>query len=204
MRYCLPQPRPAEFLPSLWLNRRPAPRFYPNVVTLSAAHEPAPVLDRIRELARAGLPNGWGVKDSFRALNLAPLGFRVLFEVDWIWRPTDSATLVPSLIGVRWSRVQSERDLAAWEAAWGSAPVQDRLFLPALLADEAVAFLAAHHEGDIIAGAIAYQSDDVVGLSNMFGPQGQGLRVWSGAVAAALEAFPGRPLVGYDSGSDHK
>lgn len=56
--------------------------------------------------------------------------------------------------------------------------------------------------GEIIAGAIANQSDDVVGLSNMFGPQGQGLRVWSGAVAAALEAFPGRPLVGYDSGSD--
>ena len=51
-------------------------------------------------------------------------------------------------------------------------------------------------------GAIANQSDRVVGLSNIFGPAGQALGTFAGAVAMAGQVFAGLPLVGYESGAD--
>jgi hypothetical protein len=198
---CRSHGQPGEFLPGLWLNRYPAPRYYPNVVTL-ISHGAASHLERVRELRHAGLPRGWAVKDSFHALDLGRLGFRVLFEAEWIWRPADAPRSAADLAGVRWARIQSEPELADWEAAWCSAPGEERLFLPSLLADGAITFLAAYREGQIIAGAIAHQSDGVIGLSNVFGPEGYGPRIWAGSVAASHEAFPGRPLAGYETGHD--
>ncbi len=208
---CRAYGRPGEFLPGLWVNREAAPRFYPNIVTLAAGDEPlagdtASLRECLHVLGQAGLPTGWGVKDSFHAHDLAPLGFRRLFEAAWIWRPADA--LPPPFSAGRasagWSRVRSAPELAAWESAWGTTPEQDRLFPLTLLADPMVAFLAAYAAGQIIAGAIANHSGAVVGLSNLFGPDGptQSLATWAGAIAAAREAFPGQPLVGYEAGAD--
>lgn len=40
------------------------------------------------------------------------------------------------------------------------------------------------------------------GISNIFVPPGDGERLRAGCVAAAQDAFPGLPLVGYESGQD--
>ena len=204
---CRAHEQPGEFRPGLWLSRQPAPRFYPNLVTLAAgpapsAEIPSALRAAIQMLRQAGLPARWGVKDSFHAHNLAPLGFRRLFAAEWIWQPADFP--VPGPVGAGWARVRSAPELAAWESAFGTLPEQERLFPPALLADPAVAFLAAYADGQVVAGAIANRSDDVVGLSNLFGPAGPAasLAAWAGAIVAARAAFPGQPLVGYEAGAD--
>src|SRR5439155_18863923 len=82
---CRTHGSPGEFLDGMWINRRPTPRFYPNAVTLSKDDKPSRHLARIHDLVDARIPGEWGVKDSFCALDLAALGFRILFEADWVW-----------------------------------------------------------------------------------------------------------------------
>ena len=198
---CRAHGRPGQFLSGLWLNRRAAPRFYPNVVTLTAGDAPLQI-EHIRELSRVGLPAGWAVKDSFRALDLAALGFEVLFDAEWIWRPAETAAPDSGSAGAHWARARTEAELAAWETASGSRVDDAQMFLPALLADPALAFLADNREDGFHAGAIVNRAAGAAGLSNLFGPSDQATRTFASAVAAAQAVCPGLPLVGYESGDD--
>ena len=65
-----------------------------------------------------------------------------------------------------------------------------------------IVFIAALIHERIIAGAIANRTDNVVGLSNVFAPEGAAARFWPGRVSAAIDAFARLPLVGYESGSE--
>lgn len=200
---CRAHGRPGTFLEELWINRHEMPRFYPNAVTLSDSASAAQ-LAGIGDLVAAGLSGEWGVKDSFAVLDLAPLGFRVLFDAQWICR---SAAVPPpdmSIADVRWVRVEGAAALAAWEMVWGGAPhaEQARIFVPALLADENVAVIAAYRDHQIVAGTIANCAADVMGLSNLFVPERDSERFWAGCVAAAIDAFPDLPIVGYVAGTE--
>src|ERR1700727_695882 len=68
----------------LWFCRGPAPQFYPNVVTVDRAADPGAQAAFIAELAGA-TRTGVSVKDSFERLDLAPMGFQILFEARWLW-----------------------------------------------------------------------------------------------------------------------
>ncbi|HWS38783.1 MAG TPA: hypothetical protein VN408_39350 [Actinoplanes sp.] len=72
---------PTAFTPERWHTTRRSPPFYPDAETLRPGVTAAVVL--------AGVDTGPGcsVKDSFADLDLAPLGFTVLFSATWIWRP---------------------------------------------------------------------------------------------------------------------
>jgi hypothetical protein len=202
---CRAHGRPGEFLYRIWINCNETPPFYPNAVTLSARGTAAQ-RERIDELVRAGIAGEWGVKDSFCTLDLAPLGFRVLFEAQWIWRPALLAEPDGRIAEVRWSKVDNPSDLAAWEAAWSGDPSnqvqakQEPIFRRALLDDEDICVIAARHSGRIVAGAVANRAAGVVGLSNVFVPARDGERFRAGCVAAAIDAFPGLPIVGYERG----
>ena len=196
-----------EFQEDVWFNRHPVPRFYPNVVTLSNQRPAAAQLAQIQDLVAAILPDQWAIKDSFAALDLAALGFQLFFEANWIWRaPSTPLPKTPDQ-DIQWIRLQDEAELVQWESAW-SGPNDDsstqlpRLFLPALLADPDVAFIAAYQGNALIAGAIANRTDMVVGLSNLFTPPADHVAFWAGCVATAQATFPGLPLVGYESGAD--
>jgi hypothetical protein len=180
-----------------WLPRPAPPPLYPNLVTLDP--EPGPALQAVRELARAGPRPPWAVKDSFAVLPLAGEGFRPLLDAEWIVRPVGGAA-APRPPSRRWIRVESEQELAAFEAAWGESAGKARVFLPALLRRPEIAFLAAlDGEGLVAAGVVANRSERAVGVSNFFAPAGRG-ELRAEAVAAAADAFPGLPLVGYESG----
>ena len=108
---------------------------------------------------------------------------------------------------IQWIRLQDEAELAQWESAWSgtnddSSTQLPRLFLPALLADPDIAFIAAYQGNALIAGAIANRTETVVGLSNLFTPPADHIAFWAGCVATAQATFPGLPLVGYESGTD--
>ena len=195
---CAAHGRPGELRESHWLSRAAAPRFYPNLVTFDAA--PAPALAAVREL-EAALPSAaWGVKDSFASLALGQAGFRLLFEAEWILRAAQLSRLPPPRD--RWIRVDSEAALAAWEEAWGESEGGARVFLPPLLRRSEIAILATRGvDGAVAAGLVANRGAGAVGVSNFFARKERAAFREAG-VEAAQDAFPGLPLVGYESGAD--
>lgn len=203
----------------LWIDRSPAPPYYSNAVTIDA-HATEAQLRRLRRMLGTDLPRPWSVKDGFHALELAPEGFRVLLEAEWIHLPvevaidtgTSTAADGASAPTLEWSPATSVPELVAWETAWrGANPAAGAagipgLFQPALLADPAMRFLTGRHDGRIQAVVAANRSDDgtgpVVGISNMVlgGPAPETHR--ASVVRAVRDAFPGLPVVGYERGDD--
>lgn len=201
---CRAHGSPGVFLDGIWINRRKTPRFYPNAVTLTKDGECAAKLAHIRDLLQSGIPGPWGVKDSFRALELASLGFRILFEGEWICRESLRPRPDGGASGVHWVAVDEASRLADWELAWDAGPTSDmhsppvRVFPASLLMDQDVAIIAAYQDQRIVAGAIASRTEGVIGLSNVFVPEAGGERFLAGCVAWIVDAFPGLPIVGYE------
>jgi hypothetical protein len=187
---------------SAWINRRPAPRLYPNLVTLDGPHECAAHMDGTRQLMAQPPAPAWAVKDSFAALDLAESGFQLLFEAAWIHRPTLGFDAIAA--DVEMLRVTSDAMLAAWEKAWRADAVapRHRLFRTALLAEPDHAIIAVTRDQAIVAGCIASRSDGLVGISNLFvrAADDHGLR--AACLSAAMRLAPGSALVGYESGQD--
>lgn len=199
---CRSHGTPGTYFDDIWFNRQVTPRSYPNAMTLTESGSAAQ-LAHIRELVTAQIPGDWGVKDSFRTLDLATMGFRVLFDADWIWRsptlprPADTS-------GVRWIRLADAESLAEWERSWDSAldPRRARIFLPALLAAVDIAIIGAYDQQRMVAGVIANRAAEVVGVGNLFVPPADGERFWAACVSAVIDTFPGLPLVGYETGTE--
>lgn len=189
----------------LWRCLGTPPPFYPSAVTV--ADQAPSQLALIKTLVAAGLPDGWAIKDSYAALDLAPLGFGELFAATWIGLAPDQP--LPDSAGeLRWSTVGDAATLARWEAAWRGEPgnsaasPSERVFRPVLLHDAAIRIIAGWRGDAIVAGAIANQSGAVVGVSNLFLPADQSTAIRAGAVAAVRAQFPGLALVGYEAGDD--
>jgi hypothetical protein len=154
----------SRFGDAAWTCSHPAPRFYPNLVTL-LPDDTATQIEEIRKLA-AHLPDGWGVKDSFHALDLAPLGFEPIIQASWL--RYDSADGPET--GLEWRRVETPETLAQWETVWGgeSHSGQPRIFLPSILADATVQVFGGYADGRLKAGGIVNHAAGVAGLSNIF------------------------------------
>jgi hypothetical protein len=186
-----------RFLVHTWVNAQPVPRFYPNIVTLTTG---APDIDEQRQtvqlLLSSNLPGRWAVKDSFKTLDIARLGFEVLLEARWIrkaepeavprsWRSAGATTMVS---GLSWERAK----------AGGEA------FPAALFSDENFAMFSGRRNGAVVAGGTFYRADGVVGLSNVVADADEAPAVWRDLTILAASTFPGLPLVGYESGDELK
>lgn len=191
-----------EFREAAWINLQQAPPFYPNAVTLGDARQVEAHKERIAEMVRAGLPEGWAIKDSFQTLNLDSIGGEVWFEAQWLYRSATSPLAIADISGVRWQVVTDLPTLEAWETAWRGDSGVEGLFLPALLNHQDVKIIAAWRGDQIVAGAIANRAADCVGISNVFLPVQHAQEFRNDCIASALRAFPGLPLVGYESGSE--
>ncbi len=172
-----------------WVALRRSPPMYPDAVTL-VEHLPA---DEV--LAGIDTSAGCSVKDSFGSLDLAPDGFRILFDAEWIHRPPSDQRGGSSLT---WTPVRTADDLHTWATAHGGAGT----FRPVLLEDPAVLVLTARDGDALVGGAVGNRSADAVGVSNLFCTTGDEDRIWAGAVDAISARFPGLPLVGYETGAD--
>lgn len=184
---------------AIWLNRNPAPRFYPNAVTLGRD-------DGERQLAAvatlaADLPGGFAVKDSFAALDLAPLGFAPLFSATWIGRQPG---LPPPQgdAGLDWKIVSTPASFGAWQAGWSGTDPSPSPFAPALLADPAVTLVAGWRGDAVVAGAALHRSPGAMGWSNVFGPAEVLPECRAAALRFALGLAGDLPLVGYERGDD--
>jgi hypothetical protein len=125
----------------VWVNPDPSPPLFPNVISLAPSASGS-ALTAVLEV-RDRLPGSWAVKDSFRSLELEGLGFEVLFDAEWLYRPFVGVDDVPG----SWTLVADTRDLPE-----------------ALLDDPEVGFFST--EG---ADVIANRAGGAVGLSNATG-----------------------------------
>jgi hypothetical protein len=205
---CRAHGKPGEFLQGIWVNQRETLPLYPNAVTLIGVEASTKQVAAIRNLLGAKLPGEWAVKDSFCTLDLVSDGFRTLLEAEWLWRPASQIRPGHHTPDVRWATVESPLELGRWEDAWRGVQSgeehtpQTRIFLPALLEDENVAFIAAYQGQQIVAGAIASRTMSVVGISNIFVPEQDAQHFRAGCVSAVMAAYPGLPLAGYESGEE--
>ncbi|BCM93819.1 hypothetical protein IAD21_05710 [Abditibacteriota bacterium] len=193
---------PCEWREAAWVNWHQTPPFYPNMVTLGGASESRIHQEYIRELVQVGLPSEWGVKDSFRTLELEPLGFRELFVAGWLYLPTATTVRESTSPEVSWEVITTAAALEEWEKAWSGESGVRNLFVPQLLQCGDVAFLAARRQSQIVAGCIAKRAAECVGLSNLFLPVEEAQELQRGCIANARSTFPGFLLVGYESGAD--
>ena len=206
---CATHGHPGEFLEGLWICWQKAPPFYPNVVTLDK-HLTAAQLTPIQELLGADLPGEWGIKDSFAHLDLTELGFRVLFDAEWIYLPASTPIPKHGLHNIHWETVSDEAALNQWEQAWRGLPFEElegklvTIFRPDLLSDNRVAIIEAYDGGQIVAGAIGLVTDQVVGVSNVFVPAEAGVSYRLACIAMLRKIFPNKILVGYESADDLK
>jgi hypothetical protein len=195
---CRAHGRPGIFDALFWATKLGAPDLYPDAVTLAGPASAGAQREAIASLINSGHPRNWAIKDSYAALDLSPLGFHRLFDAQWIAHRANAAADKAVL---RWRRIIDTSDLAAWNAAWGG----NASFVPALLAENDIAFLAAHCDDTLVGGAILNRGADVVGLSNVFAAPPWLETIWRELPAQVSPLFDDAMLVGYQSGArlDH-
>lgn len=182
-----------QFGPQAWTAPTRTPPLYPDAVTLTPGADVDELLLRIDVAA-----SGASVKDSFADLDLRKAGFRVLFEAQWLHRPADAT--VPSS-DLAWGTVTDPQRLRAWASAWDRGEGHERLFRPQLLDDTHTVVLTGEDDrGEIVAGAVASQSEQVVGISNLFARRGGADTAWPVVLQAVATLFPRLPIVSYDHG----
>jgi hypothetical protein len=182
------------FRADVWAAERRPPRQYPDAVTLEPTASGEAVLAEIDTATP-----GCSVKDSFACLDLSPVGFRVLFDAQWLHRPAGPPA-ESEAVDLRWMRIRDADALSGWERSWSGSVEPIGLFPPALLREEAVAVLGAYSGDRVVAGAIAGRSESVVGVSNLFTTTGDLDMAWRDCLVAIAERFPGLPLVAYEHG----
>jgi hypothetical protein len=194
---------PGRFERSLWIQEKPGPAFYPNIITLTRND----VLEQTTAITalRARHP-GIAVKDSFNTLDLTVMGMRRLFDAEWIAiEPQPVQRMIEQPL--RWARVETAVDLTRWQAAWRGhvPPLPSPVFLPALLNDPSIVIRAAWQGDAIIAGFVLNRdSFGVIGLSNIFANDADRTMAATidHAIAFVATSAPGASLVGYESGDD--
>lgn len=186
-----------EFRAQAWAAPARTPLYYPDAVTLVPGADPAVLAARIDTTAP-----GASVKDSFADLDLREAGFEVLFEAQWIHCPASSPVPVPAA-DLAWEVAGHPDRLRAWALAWDGGDGNADLFRPELLDDPATFVLAGRSpDGRVVAGAVASRSDQVLGVSNVFAPDGGPDAAWPVVLDAVHRLFPTLPVVGYEHGED--
>jgi hypothetical protein len=153
----------------VWWTARRSPDLHPDAVTLDPAATEYDAVGRIHD------GPGASVKDSFAALDLTPLHYRVLFDATWSARPPGDP---PAADRDGFEVVTEKLPFAAWRHTWGGPP---DVLPPGLLRAGGVTVLGRRTPDERYdAGAIAHRTTiggaAVVGLSNAFGPPGLAAR----------------------------
>ena len=173
----------------IWVNLKPSPPFYPNVITRrpGAQAEVICAIERIRSLYPSCRP---AIKDSFADLMLKDHGFERVLQGDWYGHTCEPQGVK---IGGPWARVSSGNELRQWEAAWGEGSGK-AIFSDALLSNKRITFWHQKNAEGIISGFISFRSASSVGLSNWFSTQSTPA-LPAGALETARSNLANLPIV---------
>ncbi|GAB3758725.1 hypothetical protein [Microlunatus parietis] len=170
----------------LWIALDPPPPWHSGALTLRPGLSAAWVAEQL------GPDFALSVADAYADLDLSRYGFEVLFDATWIHAPAPTAGPVPD----GWSVIDSAPALAEWSELhdYRGVLTEPSLRLPDLRV------LARRRGTMITAGAVLHRTGPVVAVSNVWSaepPSG-----WAEIMIMAGRLFPGRPMVGYESGRD--
>jgi hypothetical protein len=179
---------------SLWYTLKQTPPLYSNLVTLSPDWRP----DRLFHDINFGfISTGWdrwSLKDSFGVLDLTGHRFYKLFDAKWIY--LDISKFMP--VGgsdLKYEIVKTAEDLDKWRLAWDAdEQLGKSIFSDAMLDDPEVWFIAGYNGDSIVSGCLVNASDDVLGISNFFGPE----EGWSDIISFIRENIREADIVGYE------
>ncbi|HTQ14853.1 MAG TPA: hypothetical protein VMH86_13345 [Rhizomicrobium sp.] len=184
-----------QFDRRLWRALQAAPRFYPDAITLCARDSAARV-EALRALGEGRGGMMWSAKDSFADLDLSSLGMHVLFEAQWICRPSRVGVAQPRDDRLMWRAVEDETALAQWRRGFAQADAAPDVFDAALIGQPGIRFVGAWHGRDCLAGAVFNRHAGVCGVSNVFTPD-EACR--ARIVELACRFAEDAPLAGYET-----
>lgn len=169
---------------NVWGLMSKAPAFYPDIVTSNKEVTEDEIIDFI------GSREIFSIKDSYANLDLSPIGFKILFEAEWIYhKPIYNFNFFQS----DWRVITTESDLAKWTKIQGTGNV----IKPILLKREDVRIFMLEKK-DGISGFIANIGAGAVGITNIFSSEHTIEDLWSTLPKVVSNEFPGLPLVGYE------
>ncbi|RLQ97455.1 hypothetical protein [Falsibacillus albus] len=164
-----------------------APVYYPEIISSNLDAD----LKDIEYFIEKGEVSS--VKDSYANLDLSTMGFKILFEADWIFHTAYSGKSDV----LHWREVRSADEMVEWIRLSSL----ENVIMPTLLNHSDVKFFISEFSGEG-AGFIANMNDGVVGISNVFSTGDVHDDLWKDIPLVAGNAFPGESLVGYEQGSD--
>jgi hypothetical protein len=175
---------------NVWGLTTQAPKFYPDLITTDQTVTTQEVVEFIgnREIL--------SIKDSFSNIDMSFLGYKILFEAEWICHEAVSVLVSNSN---DWKTIQTEEEVVNWTTACGL----EGIITADLLRDSEVVIFG---KGDLNEekGFIVNQAAKVIGVSNVFSQNPKSHEHWSEIPQIASTIFPRLPLVGYEHGEDLK
>lgn len=194
-RVCRSHGLATVFAADAWTCALRAPTYYPDAVAL------VPDLSIPALLARIAATPGCSIKDSFASLDLAPWGFRVLFEASWLVRERSAAVERPAPVW-RWEVVHDETQFTEWERAWRGDDGPAGVLRSDLMGDPSIAVVGGYDaDGTVVAGGVLNRDASCVGISNVFALGDESDEAWAALVGLAEERFGPETFVGYESGA---
>lgn len=199
---CRAHAAPGHFAPTAWVNTNITPPLYPNMVT-TTADDIANQFKAVEWLIEKWSDFPFAVKDSFRQLDLKPLGFTGFFDAQWFARAPAPIPENPLGNASPWQQLSTGTELVAWESAWREAGghediLETPLFPPTLLNEPGVSFLASKSAGNIMAGAVAYAASGVIGITNFFSKPGEAAGQFAACLNGLYFTHPTSISVGYE------
>lgn len=175
----------------VWFLEQPAPMYYPNLISKVPGVDIRPCLTLLKT---KNLPMYWGIKDSYAEWDLSEQGFQPFIEADWFWR---EPVVVVDTSEKGWDIVRSQSQFECWQENWSDLQSHQRPLKFSLLNNASVCFLLQSRDDGSYAGFVAFRSEQVIGLSNLFGELSKEDLLPGLAVLA--RHFGDLPLVGYES-----
>lgn len=172
---------------NIWGLHSKAPKFYPELITSNKCA----TIEEVKSFIEDGKVSS--IKDSYANLDLALLGFDVLFEAEWL---VHAPVLDFDPIQTNWRVVDTEKDLKKWTAV----SELENIIKSELLKEHNVKIYICETEDGTL-GFIANLSTGVVGISNVFPIGYEEEKLWKEIPKIISKEFPKRSLVGYEHGS---
>jgi hypothetical protein len=165
-----------------------APPFYPEIITSSRYV----TIEEVKNIIENG--EVYSTKDSYANLDLLPIGFKILFEAEWIYHAPVTDEMP---IHTPWHVITTEKDLEKWTFSNGL----ENVIKPDLLKQESVKIIMCEKNGAIF-GFIANLSANAVGISNVLSIDNENDSLWQDIAKIVSFEFPRLPMVGYEQNDD--
>jgi hypothetical protein len=183
---------------SVWYSLEKTPPLYSNLVTVSEDWKPDEIFGLIDANFKRENWESWSIKDSFAALDLNNFGFKKLFDANWFYLEAARFTPTGNSLNIVYKIVNSKELLADWRTAWDAdEQLGKKIFLPAMLNDPKIHFLAGYNGEKIVTGCLINKTADVFGISNFFAPDSN-TEYWSEIIKFIHKRIKFTGIVGYE------